>query len=57
MPEDVSVRMLDDRNAESQRVLLGHSGPVTAVSLSPDRVLLLSAGQDGTSKTIAMHVE
>ncbi|KAF2353500.1 TFIID subunit TAF5 NTD2 domain [Trinorchestia longiramus] len=46
--EDVLVRMLDDRSGETQRNMTGHSGPVTAVSVSPDRALLASAGQDST---------
>ncbi|XP_018023000.1 transcription initiation factor TFIID subunit 5 isoform X2 [Hyalella azteca] len=46
--EDVLVRMLDDRSGETQRNLMGHSGPVTAVSVSPDKALLASSGQDGT---------
>ncbi|KAK8378853.1 hypothetical protein O3P69_009523 [Scylla paramamosain] len=46
--DDVLVRMMDERTAEPVRTLLGHAGPVYSVSMSPDRNLLLSAGEDGT---------
>lgn len=49
-PDDVLVRMMDDRSAEQSRNLSGHSGPVHAVSFSPDRTLLLSCSEDGTSE-------
>ncbi|XP_027218189.1 transcription initiation factor TFIID subunit 5 [Penaeus vannamei] len=46
--DDVLVRMMDERTADYVRTLLGHSGPVYACSFSPDRNLLLTAGEDGT---------
>lgn len=46
--DDVLVRMMDDRTAEPVRTLLGHSGPVYSCCFSPDRNLLLTAGEDGT---------
>jgi transcription initiation factor TFIID subunit 5 len=49
--EDVLVRMMDDRSAETSRMLHGHQGPVYSLSFSPDRNLLLSSSEDATSKT------
>lgn len=46
--EDVLVRMMDDKTAETMKVLHGHAGPVYGVSFSPDRTLLLSCSEDGT---------
>lgn len=46
--EDVLYRMMDDRSAVDMRILLGHSGPVTAVSFSPDHLYLLSSSEDAT---------
>ncbi|CAL4074885.1 unnamed protein product, partial [Meganyctiphanes norvegica] len=46
--DDVLVRMMDERTAETVKVLQGHSGPVNSCSFSPDRSLLLTAGEDGT---------
>lgn len=46
--EDVLYRMMDDRSGVEMRVLLGHSGPVTAVSFSPDHTYLLSSSEDAT---------
>lgn len=46
--DDVLVRMMDERSAEQSRSLLGHSGPVYAVSFSPQKNLLLSCSEDGT---------
>lgn len=52
LTDDVLVRMMDERTAEPVRTLLGHAGPVYSVSMSPDRNLLLSAGEDGTSESV-----
>ncbi|XP_075214513.1 TATA-box binding protein associated factor 5 [Lycorma delicatula] len=46
--EDVLARIMDDRNAEACRVLLGHSGPIYSVAFSPDKSLLLSSSEDTT---------
>lgn len=46
--DDVLVRMMDDRTAESSRTLYGHSGPIYSLSFSPDRNLLLSSSEDTT---------
>ncbi|XP_046989330.1 transcription initiation factor TFIID subunit 5 [Schistocerca americana] len=46
--EDVWVRMMDDRSAETSRVFHGHTGPVYRVAFSPDRSLLLSCSEDTT---------
>lgn len=46
--DDVLARIMDDRNSEMLRTLLGHSGPVFRVTFSPDRTLLLSCSEDTT---------
>ncbi|CAH1399603.1 unnamed protein product [Nezara viridula] len=46
--ENVWARIMDERNAESSRVLYGHLGPVYNVSFSPDKTLLLSCSEDST---------
>ncbi|CAD7087906.1 unnamed protein product [Hermetia illucens] len=46
--DDVLVRMMDDRTAETCRMLLGHSGPIYRCAFSPDRTLLLSCSEDAT---------
>ena len=46
--DDVLVRMMDDRSAETCRMLHGHNGPVYRVAFSPDRTLLLSCSEDTT---------
>ncbi|KAL8563934.1 hypothetical protein ACOMHN_059364 [Nucella lapillus] len=46
--DDVLERMLDDSTGTTTRQLFGHSGPVYAVSFSPDKTNLVSASQDGT---------
>ncbi|KAJ8668877.1 hypothetical protein QAD02_000136 [Eretmocerus hayati] len=53
--EDVLVRMLDDKSAETVRSLFGHSGPVYCLSFSPDRNLLLSCSEDGTVRLWSLH--
>lgn len=39
---------MDERSGVEMRVLMGHSGPVTAVSFSPDHTYLLSSSEDST---------
>lgn len=51
--DDVLVRMMDEKTAESVRTLFGHSGPVYCLSFSPDRNLLLSCSEDGTGTKIS----
>lgn len=46
--DDVLYRMMDERSGVENRVLMGHSGPVTAVSFSPDHTYLLSSSEDAT---------
>lgn len=46
--EDVLVRMMDDRTAETGRTFYGHSGPVFRVAFSPEKNLLLSCSEDTT---------
>ena len=46
--DDILARMMDDKNPSELQVLKGHSGPVYAVSFSPDRTLLLSCSEDST---------
>lgn len=48
--EDVLARIMDDRTAETTRMLSGHNGPVYKVAFSPDRSLLLSCSEDATSQ-------
>jgi transcription initiation factor TFIID subunit 5 len=48
--EDVLVRMMDEKTAETVRTLYGHGGPVYCLTFSPDRNLLLSCAEDGTGK-------
>ncbi|XP_076169076.1 transcription initiation factor TFIID subunit 5-like isoform X2 [Ptiloglossa arizonensis] len=53
--DDVLVRMMDDRTAESSRCLYGHNGPVYSLSFSPDRNLLLSSSEDSTVRLWSLH--
>lgn len=46
--DDVLVRMMDDRTAESSRTFLGHNGPIYRTSFSNDRTMLLSCSEDTT---------
>lgn len=46
--DDILVRIMDERSAETSRTLVGHEGPVRKLSFSPDRSLLLSCSQDNT---------
>lgn len=46
--DDILERMMDDSTASESKTLIGHSGPVYAVSFSPDRQYLLSSAEDGT---------
>lgn len=54
-PEDVLVRMMDDRTSETTKNLYGHSGPIYSLSFSPDRNLLLSSSEDTTSEFHILH--
>jgi len=53
--EDVLHRMMDDTTSESCKELVGHSGPVYAVSFSPDRTFLLSGSEDGAIRLWSMQ--
>ncbi|KAK0175489.1 hypothetical protein PV327_009236 [Microctonus hyperodae] len=53
--DDVLVRMMDDRTAETARTLHGHSGPVYSLTFSPDRNLLLSCSEDTTIRLWSLH--
>jgi len=46
--DDVSYRMMDDKNLGEVTVLKGHNGPVYGLSFSPDRTLLISCSEDST---------
>ncbi|XP_070494188.1 transcription initiation factor TFIID subunit 5-like [Chironomus tepperi] len=46
--DDILVRMLDERKAETSKMLLGHAGPVYNCSFTFDRSLLLSCSEDCT---------
>ena len=48
--DDVMERIFDDRTASDCKSLRGHKGAVYSASISPDRVYLLSASEDGTSE-------
>lgn len=48
--------MMDERSGETCRTLCGHSGPVYAVSFSPDRTLLLSCSEDGTIRLWSLQI-
>jgi len=52
--EDVLVRMMDDRTGETMKVLHGHTGPVYAISFSPDRSQLVSASEDASSNKLTI---
>ncbi|XP_046821914.1 transcription initiation factor TFIID subunit 5 isoform X1 [Vespa velutina] len=53
--DDVLVRMMDDRTAETSRSLYGHNGPIYNLSFSPDRNLLLSCSEDATVRLWSLH--
>ncbi|CAB0043908.1 unnamed protein product [Trichogramma brassicae] len=53
--DDVLVRMMDDKTAETVRTLYGHSGPVYSLSFSPDKRILLSSSEDGTVRLWSLH--
>ena len=53
--EDVLHRMMDESTAETCKELVGHSGPVYAVSFSPDRTFLLSGSEDGAIRLWSMQ--
>ncbi|CAK9799104.1 Transcription initiation factor TFIID subunit 5 [Anthophora quadrimaculata] len=53
--DDVLVRMMDDRTAETSRSLFGHNGPIYSLSFSPDRNLLLSSSEDSTVRLWSLH--
>jgi transcription initiation factor TFIID subunit 5 len=40
--------MLDETSGVDFKTLLGHSGPVYAVSFSPDKYYLISGSEDGS---------
>lgn len=54
--EDVLVRMMDERSGETFRSLFGHSGPICALSFSPDRTLLLSSSEDTTIRLWSLQI-
>ncbi|CAH1966580.1 unnamed protein product [Acanthoscelides obtectus] len=54
--DDVLVRMMDERSGKTSRTLCGHSGPVYAVSFSPDRTLLLSCSEDTTIRLWSLQI-
>ncbi|CAG9812148.1 unnamed protein product [Chironomus riparius] len=46
--DDVLVRMMDDRKADTSKLFTGHTGPVYSCSFTFDRSLLLSCSEDCT---------
>lgn len=46
----------EEKKAESEFLLIGHSGPVYGVSISIDEKWLLSCSNDCTSKAIAIGI-
>lgn len=53
--DDVLVRMMDDRTAETCRTFLGHNGPVYRCSYSPDKTMMLSCSEDTTIRLWSLH--
>ncbi|XP_055911957.1 transcription initiation factor TFIID subunit 5 [Eupeodes corollae] len=53
--EDVLVRMMDDRTAETSRTFFGHSGPVYRCAFAPEKNLLLSCSEDTTIRLWSLH--
>lgn len=53
--DDVLSKMFDDEAASDRKILNGHSGPVFSVSISPDRLFLLSASEDATIRLWSMQ--
>lgn len=53
--DDVLVRMMDDRTAESCRTFLGHNGPVYRCAYSPDKTMMLSCSEDTTVRLWSLH--
>lgn len=53
--DDVLVRMMDDRSAETCRTFLGHNGPIYRCAFSPDRSMLLSCSEDTTIRLWSLH--
>ena len=41
---------MDDKTGTDSKSLSGHSGPVYATSFTPDRNMMISSSEDGTSK-------
>ncbi len=50
MIDDITNLMFDENSAIDHRTLIGHSGPVFAVSFSPDKNFVVSASEDGTGR-------
>lgn len=48
--------MMDERSGETSRSLFGHSGPICAISFSPDRTLLLSSSEDTTIRLWSLQI-
>lgn len=53
--DDVLVRMMDDRTAETCRTFMGHNGPVYRCSYSPDKTMMLSCSEDTTLRLWSLH--
>lgn len=47
---------MDERSGESCRSLFGHSGPICAISFSPDRTLLLTSSEDTTIRLWSLQI-
>ncbi|CAB3366035.1 Hypothetical predicted protein [Cloeon dipterum] len=54
--EDVLVRMMDEKSAETTKTLIGHHGPVYTMSFSPDRTMLLSCSEDCSIRLWSLQI-
>lgn len=53
--DDVLVRMMDDKKADTSKIFTGHTGPVYSCSFTFDRSLLLSCSEDCTIRLWSLH--
>ena len=47
----------DPESASKSKLLVGHAGPVFALSFSPDKLFLLSSSEDRTSRSASLGQE
>jgi len=53
--DDVLERIMSERSAAEQKLLLGHSGPVYGLSFNDDKSFLVSSSEDGTVRLWSLH--